>query len=525
MRVDVFSIKDEPEEDAQSVQTSEGEQVVEIMPQQPLGIIERAQIDTQIATAKQFPRSLTEALEKAKSLACYSPLIASECTYKVPRGNKKITGPSIRIAEIMGTSWGNLRYGGRVLAVGERTVTCQGVCHDLETNVSASVEVSRSIVDKDKHRYSDDMIVTTSMAGVAIGIRNAIFKIIPGAFVTEVRTAAQKVARGEDQGLESRLESALAFFEGKGIPKARVFLALGIKGAADVTWEHIDTLLGYATSIRVEGVPITDIFPNAPAPAPEQPPTPPEPPAGDPPEPPKKETPEPPAPPVEGKDTKAARGPISAGEYDWAYNVVVQRHGTWEQIYAAMGIQGSGEVTEEHKVMLYNWAERLRAGEPLATVLVSPTATSDIPAPPAPPAPPVEEPPKKPAEEATPTKIPESNSATEPATDTAPENFTYAEAAYVLGQHGASWAAIYDAVGLSDAGEMSKENKATVIEWAKRVSAGEKLEAVLGLPPLQTPPGPPAGEALFGKKAADAAEAEAAATPKTTVPGATQLDF
>lgn len=448
MKVDVFSVGETEEQWVQGGERPNTGAAVEVMPQQPLGIIERAQIDMQIATAKQFPRSLSEALDKAKTLACYSPLIASKCTYSVPQGGKKITGPSIRVAEIMATSWGNLRYGGRVLSVGDRIVTCQGVCHDLETNVSVSVEVTRSIIDSNNHRYSDSMIVTTSMAGIAIGIRNAIFKVIPGAFVDEVLTAAQKVARGEDQGLEARLNSALAFFEDKGVKKARVFVALGIKGAQDVTWEHIDTLLGYATSIRVEDIPISEIFPNAPAPADAKPPKPPKPE-------PKVQPDPPPSTPKPKPESPAPK-------------------------------------TEE-----------------VPTPPSSPTDVTN----------------HEPEPEPKKSLIPESKSATAPAEGTAPKDYTYSEGAYVLGQHGASWAMIYTALELGEGKEPTAADKAKVCTWAKRVDAGEALETVLGIETQQTPPGPAVGEELYGKKKADTAEAAEVEKAKTIEAGSPQLDF
>lgn len=492
MIVDVFSDGEDTGQSAQGSQRASSPASVEIMPQQPLGIIERAQIDMQIATAKQFPRSVSEALSKAKDLACYSPLVASQCTYKVPRAGKKITGPSIRVAEIMGTSWGNLRYGGRVLSVGDRSLVCQGVCHDLETNVSVSVEVTRGIIDSNKKRYSDDMIVTTSMAGISIAIRNAIFKIVPAAFVSDVLTAAQKVARGEDQGLESRLNAALSFFDEKGIPKARVFLSLGIKGAADVTWEHIDTLLGYATAIRVEGIPVSDIFPN---------------------------TPEKPAPEKPKKPEKPEPTPTPTPEEAAQQQKKIEK----------------ATKPEEPAPPAPETEEKPKPLRPQATGPAYPqdTAARQAATPPTPPAAETPAPQSSPTdvtnyeEEGEPGKtlIPESNSATAPAPETPPEKLSYSEAAYRLGQHGASWAMIYAALGLGDSGEVSEANKATVRKWAVRVSAGEALEAVLALSTPQTPPGPPTGEALYGKKKADAeAEAEAA-TQTQTKPGEPQLDF
>ena len=437
MKVDIFSVGEQEEQGNQHsgepVQTG----VCEVMQEQPLGIIERAQIDMQIATAKQFPRSISEAMDKAKNLACYSPLIASQCTYSVPRGGKKITGPSIRIAEIMGTSWGNLRYGGRVLSIGERSLVCQGVCHDLETNVSVSVEVSRGILDRDKHRYSEDMIVTTSMAGISIAIRNAIFKIVPAAFVSDVLTSAQKVARGEDQGLEARLASALTFFEDKGVPAVRVFVSLGIKGAEDVTWEHIDTLLGYATAIRVEGIPITDIFPAAPAKKTKKPPATP-----------KSPTPEKPAPQTD-----------------------------------------EGALNKAVTVSAAHLAPEPTKPEPRPEPTTEPTTTP------------------------------------KPATATEAKPVNYAEAAHVLGEHGASWDMIYAAAKLPNGHEMTDVMKTAVIGWAGRVVGGESLESVLGLEPLQETVGPPVGEAPFGRKAVEANEAAAAEDVKPKTTGATELDF
>lgn len=349
MRVDVFSIDQEEESAATEEAGTITSQVVEVMPPQPLGILERANIDMQIATAKQFPRVLSQVLEKARTLACYSPMIASQCTYSLKREGKDIVGPTIRHAEIMATSWGNLRYGGRVLAVGEKTLTCQGVCHDLESNASVSVEAVRRITDREGRRYSDDMITLTSMAGIAIAIRNAIFKIIPGGYVGEVLRAAQKVARGEEQGLEVRLASAIAFFESKGVSKERLFATLGIKGPADVNWAHIDRLLGYAAAIRVEGVSVEEIFGQTNATRPAEPPTPP---------------------------------PAPTMTYPEAGVILDGAGVAWETACQALGISEAGELTDAHRAQLVKWAERIRAGEKPGDVIQAPKLQT----PPGPPA-------------------------------------------------------------------------------------------------------------------------------------------
>ena len=265
MDVDVFDPnKKQPESITQGQQIQERGSFSLVAPT-AINEMERAQIDVQIQTAKHFPRTVSTAIEKAKTLACADTIIADECTYGLKRGKKRITGPTIRLAEIMATSWGNLRYAGRTIAIEDRRVVAQGVCHDLESNAAASVEVSRSIVDKYGKRYGDDMIRVTSQAAIAIAIRNAIFKIIPGGYVGIVQRAAQAVARGEVMGLIDRTESAIAFFVGLGATETKVLAAIDLTKREDITWEHIDQLIQYAASIKTGETSIAELFGATPA--------------------------------------------------------------------------------------------------------------------------------------------------------------------------------------------------------------------------------------------------------------------
>ena len=236
-------------------------EVQEILQPTALESLEKAEIDVQIATAKRWPRKISESLQRAKNLACLDPDIASECTFAIPRADGLIIGKSIRLAEIMAYAWGNLRYGGRIVDIGERFVTAQGIAHDLENNIAVSVEVKRSIVGKNGRRYSDDLIRVTSQAAIAIAIRNAVFKVIPQAYADRVWKEAQKVARGEAKGLQPRLAKALAYFKENGISEDRVFRVLGIKGKEDVTWEHIDHLLALASSLKTGEATADELFP------------------------------------------------------------------------------------------------------------------------------------------------------------------------------------------------------------------------------------------------------------------------
>jgi hypothetical protein len=229
-----------------------------------LEAITRAEIDTQISTAKRYPRSADRFIKKAMSMVSVDPELAAKCTYALKRrgsdGEKTITGPSVRLAEIVACCWGNLKIAGRVVDDDGKVLTGQGVGIDLEENVSYALEAKRSVVGKNGRRYSDDMVVTTGNALIAIITRNVTFKVVPRAFVAIVHERAQAVARGDEKTLFDRLNVALDWFSKKGVKEPEIYRALEVAGKADVTLDHLMTLNGFRTSISEGLSTIAEIF-------------------------------------------------------------------------------------------------------------------------------------------------------------------------------------------------------------------------------------------------------------------------
>lgn len=236
--------------------------VVEVVMGESLGVLEKAQVDAQITTAKTYPRSITRFFEQAKMLATTNPAIAELCTYAVPRAGGVITGPSVRLAEIAASAWQNLRFGGRIIGINKTTVTAQGVCHDLENNIAVQVEVQRGIVTHTGARYGADMIRVTCQAAIAIAIRNAIFKIIPSSFVAEIQAEAQKVARGEAGGLEKRADKLISRLKELNISEERIYQRLGVAGKKDIAWDHVDLLIALGTSLNTGEATGEELFPR-----------------------------------------------------------------------------------------------------------------------------------------------------------------------------------------------------------------------------------------------------------------------
>lgn len=222
----------------------------------------RAEIDSSVSTAKRYPRSIKLFMQRAEGMACVTTEVAASCEYKLRRGDKAIQGPSIRLAEIVAANYGNLRVGARIIEEGKQFVVAQGVAHDMESNVSYTSEVRRRITNKEGRRFNDDMIAMTCNAACAIAQRNAIFKAVPMALVTPIIEKARETARGDLATLPVRRDKMLKSFEGIGVKADRIFAALEVRGAEDITLDMFDDLRGMWTSIQ-DGEATADIlFPD-----------------------------------------------------------------------------------------------------------------------------------------------------------------------------------------------------------------------------------------------------------------------
>lgn len=215
-----------------------------------VALLNKSEIDMQIATAHKFPRSIKRFRDEALAMVTLNESIAQECIYSLPRDGKNIEGPSARFAEVVASAWGNSRAGARVVSDQGDFVTAQGVFHDLERNVAITYEVQRRIVDKRGIRFKADMIGVTANAACSIALRNAILKGVPKAFWSDMYDSARQCAIGDVQTLANRRSRALAVLQKMGISASQVFAYFEIGGEEDLTVEHLATLFGITTAIK-----------------------------------------------------------------------------------------------------------------------------------------------------------------------------------------------------------------------------------------------------------------------------------
>lgn len=244
----------------QEKKMSEAIEAVVVRESSTLVALERAQIDQQVATAKAYPRSIQTFKDAALTMATIDQETAESMTYAIPRDGKIVEGPSVRLAEIAGSCWGNVRYGARVVEISDEFLTARGMCYDLERNVAIEIDVRRRIVNKSGKRFGSDMIQTTGQAACAIALRNAIWKVIPMAFIKPIMEQAKRVAAGDVKSLNQRRDAALLWFREKGVKPEQVLGLLGVPGKEDVTLAHIAQMSAIRTSIKDGEATLEDFF-------------------------------------------------------------------------------------------------------------------------------------------------------------------------------------------------------------------------------------------------------------------------
>lgn len=222
----------------------------------------RAEVDLQVATAKRFPRKLRAFQNEVLMVATSDAEIAAQCFYALPRDGKTVEGPSVRLAEIVANAWGNMRCETRVIDIGKEFLTAQATVWDLERNLLVRIEVRRRITGKGGKRYSDDMIVVTSNAAASIAFRNAVFKVVPFAYVEPVYEQCRKVAVGDQRTLADNRTQWIGYFAKLGIVEARVLAMLGRASVEEVTIDDLVLLRGTSTAIKEGTASIDEVFPD-----------------------------------------------------------------------------------------------------------------------------------------------------------------------------------------------------------------------------------------------------------------------
>lgn len=249
------------------METIDTEELAQVISPEVVYQQDKAAIDVQIATAKHYPRNIKRATDNALAIATMDKQTAETCTYAVPRGGKRITGPSVHLAKILAQVWGNLRVEAKVVDIGQTQITSEAVCFDLETNLAIKTQVKRSIMQNEMKeingkwqrtgkliRMNEDMITVTGNAANAIALRNAILSVIPRAVVDKVYGAAKQTITGdvsdETKLIARRKQVIDALKDTYNVTEEEILKAIGKASINHIDADDLVTLIGIGTAIK-----------------------------------------------------------------------------------------------------------------------------------------------------------------------------------------------------------------------------------------------------------------------------------
>lgn len=149
---------------------------------------EMAEALGQMQMAKMFPRDVVAARDRILN-ACTRPRLAETACYSYVRGGTEVTGPSIRLAEMLAQNWGNMTFGIRELEQRNGESTCEAFAWDMETNArQTKVFQVRHI----RHTKNGDKVLTDPRDiyelvanNGARRLRACILGVMPGDIVEE----------------------------------------------------------------------------------------------------------------------------------------------------------------------------------------------------------------------------------------------------------------------------------------------------------------------------------------------------
>ncbi len=141
------------------------------------------EVQAAMIVAKRFPRDEQQSAERILA-ACSRRTLAENALYSYPRGGTEVTGPSIRLAEALAQSWGNMDFGYIELEQANNESKVMAYAWDLETNTRQSkvftVPHRRDTSSGSKVLTDSRDIYETVANQAARRVRSCILAIIPG---------------------------------------------------------------------------------------------------------------------------------------------------------------------------------------------------------------------------------------------------------------------------------------------------------------------------------------------------------
>ena len=180
-----------------------------------------------IIMAKKFPRNETACFAKVIE-SCKRKSLAESAMYSYPRGGEKVSGPSIRLAETLAKTWGNLQFGIVELSQDNGASEVMAYAWDLETNTR---QVKQFTVKHSRYSKKNGLTKLTDPRDIyeisanqgARRLRACILGVLPSDLIDAAVDECEKTLRGNNaEPLVDRIRSCVAKFAEIGVSQEMI---------------------------------------------------------------------------------------------------------------------------------------------------------------------------------------------------------------------------------------------------------------------------------------------------------------
>lgn len=231
-----------------------------------------AEVQAALIIAKQFPRNPIDAYDRVMN-ACQRPGLAQSAVYSYARGGSSISGPSIRLAEMLAQNWGNIQYGIRELSSDNGESTVEAFAWDVETNTRQTkvfqVPHIRYTKSGSKKLTDPRDIYELVANNGARRLRACILGVIPGDVVDDAVAQCERTIHASADTSPEAVQKLVNAFEQFGVSKDDIEAFIQRRLEA-ITAANIVSLRKIFTSLRDGMSSPKDWFKNAKAAEPSQ---------------------------------------------------------------------------------------------------------------------------------------------------------------------------------------------------------------------------------------------------------------
>lgn len=191
-----------------------------------------AEVQAAIMLAKQFPRDKLESMDRILTECC-RPTLAESATYSYTRGGAEVTGPSIRLAEVLATNWGNFQFGWNEMARSNGQSEILAFAWDCQTNVRRTIQFFVKHwrdTKKGGHALRDERDIYEICANQAARrMRACILNTIPGDVIECAVQQCEKTLATHEIVTPETIALMIKAFEPFGVTKEHIEKRIGRK--------------------------------------------------------------------------------------------------------------------------------------------------------------------------------------------------------------------------------------------------------------------------------------------------------